>query len=144
MLYASGGVEASTISRVRSGWKKFKELLPLLRSRVSSYKIKGKLYTACFRTVMLYGSDVWPLKESDISRISQTGIQMVWWMCNISFRDRKSSAELRNRRSVTNTVDVLRQTTLIWFKYVIRMDIENPGSNCKFNEVDGHRETGRP
>ena len=55
---------------------------------------------------MLYDSKVWPLKESDIDRISQTGMQMVQWMCNVSLRDRKSSAELRYRLGVVN-IDVL-------------------------------------
>ena len=56
--------------RIRLGWEKFKEFSPLLTSRVFSHKMKGKLYTAGGRSVMQYGSEVWPLKESDISRIS--------------------------------------------------------------------------
>ena len=56
--------------RIRLGWEKFKEFSPLLTSRVFSHKMKGKLYAAGVRSVMLYGSEVWPLKESDISRIS--------------------------------------------------------------------------
>ena len=40
---------------------------------------------------MLCGSETWPLKESDISRIARTDMQMVWWMCHDSLRDRKSS-----------------------------------------------------
>ena len=93
---------------------------------------------------MLHGSEVWALTESDISHISRTAIQMERWMCNVSLRDRKSSAELRNRPSVTNIVYTLHQTRLRWFKHVQRMDIENPVSNCKFIEVASQRETGRP
>ena len=50
MLSAGGGAEASSVMLVRSGWKKFRELLPLLTSRVFSHKMKGKLYAACVRS----------------------------------------------------------------------------------------------
>ena len=90
MLNAGGGAEASTIARVRSAWKKFRELLPLLTSRVFSHKTKGRLYRACVRSVMLYASETWPLKEEDIQRISRTDMQMIRWMCNVSLHDRKS------------------------------------------------------
>ena len=36
MLSAGGGVEESCIARIRCGWKTFRELLPLLTSRVLS------------------------------------------------------------------------------------------------------------
>ena len=144
MLSACGGAEASSISRIRSGWKKFRELLPLLTSRVFLHKMKGKLYSACVRSVMLYGSKTWPLKESDISRIARTDMQMVRWMCHVSLRDRKSSDELRNRLGIPNIIDVLRQTRLRWFGHVERMGIENPVSNCRFIEVRCQRGRGRP
>ena len=51
---------------------------------------------------MLYSSEVWPLKESDITRISGTDMQMVRWMRNLP--DRKSPTSLRNRLDVTNVM----------------------------------------
>ena len=36
------GEEANYITHVRAGWEKFRELLPLLTSRVCSYKLKGR------------------------------------------------------------------------------------------------------
>ena len=43
MLDAGGGAE----SRVRSGWEKFREFLPLLTTKAISLKVKGELYAAC-------------------------------------------------------------------------------------------------
>ena len=114
MLSAGGGAEASTIARVRSGWKKIRELLPLLSSRVHSHKAKGRLYTACVRSVMLYGSETWPLKEDDVNRISRMDKMMVRWMCNVTLRDRKSSEELRDRLGIIDIVDMLRKNRLRW------------------------------
>ena len=63
MISAAGGTEGSTFARVRSGWKSFRVLLPLLASLVISLEPQGRLYTACVRSVMVYGSEIWPLKE---------------------------------------------------------------------------------
>ena len=93
---------------------------------------------------MLYGSEVWPLKESDISRSYRANKQMVRRMCNVILRDKKSSAELRNRLGVVNIVDVLHQTRLKCFGQVERTKIENPVSNCRFIEVDNQRRRNRP
>ena len=37
MISAGGRVEASTIARIRSGWKSFRVVLPLLASQVISF-----------------------------------------------------------------------------------------------------------
>ena len=42
MISAGDGAEASIIARVRSGWKSFRVLLPLLASQVISLKTKGR------------------------------------------------------------------------------------------------------
>ena len=45
MLSAAGGCELSTTTRVKTAWKKFKELLPVLSSRQLSFKTCGCVYT---------------------------------------------------------------------------------------------------
>ena len=100
MLSAREVAEARSISLIRSGWKNFRELVPLLTSWVNSHKTEGKLYSACVRKVKLYGSErfhchtAWlfwhKLKESQISRINRTNTKMVKWTCHVSLRDQKS------------------------------------------------------
>lgn len=58
MLRAGAGTEKSAIPHVTPGWKKLRELLPLLAYRVFSHKMKEKVYTAGFRSFMLYRSKV--------------------------------------------------------------------------------------
>ena len=52
-LDVGGCAESSTVTRVRSVWEKFRELLPLLTTKAISLKVKGELYAACIRSVML-------------------------------------------------------------------------------------------
>ena len=45
MLSAVGGCEIAVTTRVKTAWKKFKELLPVLTSRHLSYKTLGHVYS---------------------------------------------------------------------------------------------------
>jgi len=100
MIEAGGGGEASIIMRVRCGWKKFRELLPLLTMKGLSLCLKGRLYAACVRSVVLYGSETWGMREGDIRRFEYTEMRMVRWMSNVTLRDRTPSAELRGRLGI--------------------------------------------
>ena len=57
MIDASGGAESTTICRLKCGWKKFRDLLPLLTMKTVPLKVRGELYKTCVRPVMLYGSE---------------------------------------------------------------------------------------
>ena len=68
MLGSEGDVERSAITRVSTAWRKFRELLSLLTSRVLSLQVRGRLYEACVRSVILYGSETWAVTEEDLDR----------------------------------------------------------------------------
>ena len=56
MLSAGGGCEMAVTTRVKTAWKKFRELLPVLTSRHLSYKTRGHVYSSCVRSAMLHAS----------------------------------------------------------------------------------------
>ena len=47
MLSAGGGCEIAVTTCVKTAWKKFRELLPVLTSRHLSYKTRGHIYSSC-------------------------------------------------------------------------------------------------
>ena len=47
MLSAAGGCELSTTTCVKTDWKMFKELLPVLSSCHLSFKTRGRVYSSC-------------------------------------------------------------------------------------------------
>ena len=57
MLSAAGGCELSTTTRVKTAWKKFKDLLPVLSSHHLSFKIRGRVYSSCVWSAMLHASE---------------------------------------------------------------------------------------
>ena len=122
MLSAGGGAEASSINQVKTGWKKFRELLPLLTSRVFLYKLKGNIYKACVRSAMLYGSEIWPVKREDMCRFQQTEMQMARWMCNISLSEQRPPAKIQDRLGIQSISVVVRQMHLRWLGHIEKKD----------------------
>ena len=71
MLSAAGGCELSTTTCVKTAWKKFKDLLPVLSSRHLSFKTRGHVYSSCVRSAMLHASETWPLTKPTSSICSK-------------------------------------------------------------------------
>ncbi len=94
---AGGGAEACSVARVRSGWKKFRELLPLLTLKGLSLHIKGKLYASCVRSVMVYGSETWAVKEDDVCRLVHNERSMLRWITDVKLSDRMLNVSIREQ-----------------------------------------------
>ena len=54
-----GGCFDATTTRIKSAWKKFRELLPILTCRGLFLKSRGYAFNACVRSVLLYVSETW-------------------------------------------------------------------------------------
>ena len=78
MIGAGGGAEEASRARVRCASGKFRELSPILTSRGASLEVKGKLYSACVQSVMIYGSETWAMKVENMQRLDRTDRMMVW------------------------------------------------------------------
>ena len=71
MLSAAGGCELSTTTRVKTAWKKFKDLLPVLSPRHLSFKTRGHVYSSCVRRAMILASETWPLTKRNLQSLQQ-------------------------------------------------------------------------
>jgi len=68
MLSVDGDADAVVKNRVRIGWNKFRQLVPLLTNMDISLKVKGRLYSSCVQSSMLHGSETWPIrKENEVA-----------------------------------------------------------------------------
>ncbi|RUS74129.1 hypothetical protein EGW08_018109 [Elysia chlorotica] len=87
MLSAAGGCDLATTTRVKTAWKKFKELLPVLLSRHLSYKTRGHVYSTCVRSAMLHASETWPLTKPNLQRLQRNDRAMIRQICNVKPED---------------------------------------------------------
>jgi len=144
MIGAGGGAEDAVRTRVRCAWGKFNQLSPILAVRGASLKVKGRIYASYVRSVMIYGSETWPVKVEDVRRLVRTERAMMRRMCRVRLAQRNKSDVLQERLGVEGVEDVVRRGRLRWFGHVERMDSENWVSKCRTFEVDGKRGRGRP
>ena len=73
----SGGCGDAATSRIRSAWKAFHELLPILTNRGISLPHRGNIFNTCIRRVLLHASDTWPLTQYDLTRIRKCDHAMI-------------------------------------------------------------------
>ena len=130
------------ITRIRSAWGKFRELLPILTSRVLSYITRGQIYSTYIRTVLLYASECWAPNVNDLLKLQRNDRAMIRWTCNVRLKDHISSDSLLRKLGVNNIQTLLRYNRLRWFGHVVRND-GCINSITEF-EVVGQRGRGRP
>ena len=69
-IRARGSAVDSVITRIRSEWSMFRDLVSLLASGGFPVGAKG-IYSACARSIKLYGIETWPVKEEDEIRLER-------------------------------------------------------------------------
>ena len=83
MLSAAGGCELSTTTPVKTAWKKFKELKPVLSSHHLSFKTRGHVYSSCVQSAMLHASETWPVTKPCLLRLQRNDRAMIRQICNV-------------------------------------------------------------
>ena len=143
-LNARGGCETAVISRVRIEWMKFRACGELLRGRSFSLRMKGMVYQSYVRSAMLYGSETWCLRESEMA-ILRTERAMVRSMYGVKLVDRKNTEELMEMLGLKKTLDRMAKANGVrWYGRVIRREDDNILKKAMMMEVNGQRKRVRP
>jgi len=143
MIGSGGGAEEASRARVRCAWGKFNQLTPMLTGRGASWNVKGKIYKSCVQSVMIYGSETWPMKVEDARRLERTERAMMRRMCGVKLEQKVRSVVLYACLNVEEVLDVVRRGRLRWFGHVERMDEGNWVSACRDINVKGVVNRGR-
>jgi hypothetical protein len=140
---AGGGSEEAARARVRCAWGKFNQLGSMLSVRGASLKVKGKIYATYVRSVLIYGSETWPMKVEDVRRLVRTERTMMRRMCGVKLAQKIKCERLHERLGLDRVEEVVRRGRLRWFGHLERMNKDNVVSTCRTYEVDGQRGVGR-
>ena len=143
-ISAAGGAGESVVTRIRCGWGKFRELLPVLTSKRFSLRRRGNLYAACVRSVILHGSETWAVKKEDTDRLERADRAMIRWICGVPFRDMVPSLKLSGRLGLKSIQEVMRDKRLRWFGHVERSGEDSWIRKCRDVKVEGTGKRGRP
>ena len=144
MLSAGGGCEIAVTTRVKTAWKKFRELLPVLTSRNLSYKTRGHVYSSCMRSAMLHASETWPLTKTNLQRLQCNDRAMIRQVCSIKLEDVATvrSSKLLEKLELEDPDLILRGRRLRWFRHVERSS-GAIRTACNI-QIDGRWGAGRP
>ena len=63
------GCADAITARIRSAWKKFRDLLPIVTNQAISLNMRGHVYSAAVRRVLLHASETWSLTADDTARL---------------------------------------------------------------------------
>ena len=131
-------------TRVKTTWKKFKELLPVLYSPHLHFKTRGRVYSSCVRSVMLHASETWPLTKPNLQRLQRNDRAMIRQICNVRPQDivTTRSNELLARLGIEDLDLILKERRLRWYGHVER---SNGAVKTAFHiQVEGKPGPGRP
>ena len=93
-----GDADAAVEARIRIGWNKFRQLVPMLTNKDVSLIMRGRLYSSCVRSSMLHGSETWPVRKENVVAVQRAEMRMVRWICGVKLKDGLPSKELRETR----------------------------------------------
>ena len=140
MLSVDGDADAAVETRIRIGWNKYKQLVPLLTNKDVSLIMRERLYSSCVRSSMLHGSETWPVRKENVVALQRAEMRMVRWMCGIKLKDRLPSKELRDRLGIDENIGIAAKQAAL----VLRKDDDDWVKKCMEYEVEGPRPSGRP
>ena len=144
MLSAGEGCEITVTTCVKTAWKKFSELLPVLTSRNHSYKTRGHVYSSCLRSAMLHASETWPLTKTNLQCLQHNDRAMIRQICSIKPEDVVTvrSSKLLTKLELEDLDLILRERRPCWFGHVERSSGAIRTACDK--QIDGRRGAGRP
>ena len=128
---------------VKTAWKKFKELLPVLSSRHLSFKTCGHEYSSCVQSAMLYASETWPLTKPNLQHLQRNHRAMIRQICNVRPQDITTRSNVQLVWVDIEDLDlILKERRLRWYGYV---EHSNGAVKTAFHiQVEEKHGPGRP
>ena len=120
MLSAAGGCELLTTAHVKTTWKKYMELLPVLPSHHLSFKTHGCMYSSCVWSAMLHASETWPLTKPNLQCLQRNDRAMIRQICNVKPQDivTTRSSEFLAQFGIKDLDFILKERRLHWYGQV--------------------------
>lgn len=111
---------ALAASALQSLWK------PLWRHQTISRKTKLRIYNSAVLSILLYGSETWPLNDTLAKRIDGFDSRALRTIENIRWPQRVSNEELRARTCQPRASSLVAQRRTRWFGHVLRLPPDHP------------------
>ena len=94
-LSKDGSIGSEINARISKARMAFANLLHLWRRNDVSLPVKGRVYNAAVRSVLLYGCETWPLRQQDVQRLEVLDHRCLRQLAKVGWSDRVSNLEVR-------------------------------------------------
>ena len=150
-ISAGGGCESAAITRARTAWGKYRDLQPILSSKNVALRTKGRVYDTCIRSAMLYGSETWAPRKTEVDRLQRNERSMLRSMCGIRPDERVGSAAVCEKLGISELDNAIAKRRLRWFGHVERSSgwinqcqkvvVEGPARRGRYHSWNGTVDT---
>ena len=144
MLSCEMSTETAVRVRIASAWKKWKEIAGMLVNKRIPLRCRAKIYCACIRPVMLYGSETWSTTKVIENMIKRNDCRMLRYMSHVKWEDGFSNEDVMRECGVEDVLMVLRRNRLRWYGHVKRREEGHIIRRAMELEVEARRGRGRP
>ena len=128
IVHYSLSSEADVDKRIKSATAAFGALKNVFTNRHLDLKLKGRIYVALCLSILLYGSEVWSLREDLLSRLRSFHHRCVRTMCRINIahtiRHHISTSSLLARLGIEPVETYYHRRLLRWAGHVSRMPLD--------------------
>ena len=114
VISREGGAQEAVTSRIRSAWKKFKEVSNVTCGRSISLKVRGTLHKSYVRNALTYGAEFWTLNMEDERRLKTTEMRMLRMICGKTWKDKMNNEKICEMTGVVRLEEFPRQKRLRW------------------------------
>ena len=112
--------------------------------KIFSLQMKEKVYKSYVRSAMLYGSEMWCLRENEVAILKRAERSMVRAMCRVKL-DKKNTVELMDILGLKEAADKLaRANGVRWYGHVLRRPDEDILMKAMVHKVDRKCKQGQP
>jgi Reverse transcriptase (RNA-dependent DNA polymerase) len=144
LMQNNGSLEEETKNRVKAAWSKWREITGVLCDKKMPLWLKGKMYKAVVRPVLLYGSECWSLSKKEEKMIAVAEMRMLRWMSGISLMEHIRNEAVREKLKIRAIQDKMREQRLRWYGHVRRREPGYVGRRVQELNIEGTRPRGRP
>jgi len=99
-------------------------------------KLKGKVYTSCVRSCLIFGSETWPMKVEHEATLDRNEMSCSDGCC-FSLKDSKKHMEVKELLGLEPVSLPVRRSRLRWFGRVECKDDTDWVQQCMSMEIEG-------
>ena len=85
----------------------------MLYGRKFSVKMKERISQSYVRSAMLYGSEMWCLRENEMAILRKTEKAMMRAMCKVKVMEKRTNQELMSLLNLKDTLDGLARASRV-------------------------------